>query len=465
MKTLLEIIIVDDDANQAELLAEAVQRLGHQARHFTAPEPALELLARQGAQLVITDLRMPRLGGLDFLTRLKQADPDLEVMLVTGFATVQTAVEAMRRGALDYLEKPVDMGLLAAKLTLVAERVALRRENRRLRDQIEQATPVARPLGENLRFKAMLGQLEKAASSDAPVLLLGETGTGKEVMARHLHRSGPRSKGPFVAVNCSAIPETLLESEFFGHVRGAFTGAERTRPGRIEEAAGGTLFLDEIGDLPLALQPKLLRVLQNQEYCRLGDNQTRKAQVRWVAATHRDLGVLVREGKFREDLFYRLMVIPLSVPPLRERPEDIPLFLTEIMARKATLYRVPPRSFSADALEALCSWPWPGNVRQLENTVERLLLLGTGPLIDLGDLPEEFDKIVEPGGPPDSAGEAPRSGMGLVDQVENLEHRLIAEALAAANGNQSEAARQLGIHERTLRYKMKKMSISSVKKL
>ncbi len=455
MRTHLEVLVVDDDRNQAELLAEAIRRLGHQASFLTSPEEALTCLEKLGPDLVITDLCMPRIGGLEFLSRLKEVDPELEVLLVTGFATVQTAVEAMRRGALDYLEKPVNLTLLSAKIDLVAEKVRLKRENRRLRRQLEQRQPEVRPLGRDPRFLALLEHAEKAAASEAPVLLLGETGTGKEVMARFLHSAGPRAAGPFVAVNCSAIPETLLESEFFGHVRGAFTGAERTRPGRVEEAAGGTLFLDEIGDLPPALQPKLLRVLQNHEYTRVGDDHVRKARVRWIAATHRDLAVLVKEGRFREDLYYRLAVLPLTIPPLRERPEDVALFLNEVLARKTAQYRLPTRTFSDDALEALCAWKWPGNIRELENTVERLVLLCPGPVIDLGDLPEEFGKIVE-----GADAEVTRNEAGLNAQVEALERRLIAQALENASGNQSEAARRLGIHERTLRYKMKKLGVT-----
>ncbi|HNV72093.1 MAG TPA: sigma-54 dependent transcriptional regulator, partial [Candidatus Ozemobacteraceae bacterium] len=430
---MLEILVVDDDVKQAELLSEAVRRLGHQAAFLTSPEEALEQLEKREPDLVITDLRMPKLGGLEFLSRLKKDAPDLEVLLVTGYATVQTAIEAMRRGALDYLEKPVDQRILAAKLEMVAEKVALRRENRRLRDQLERSHPEVRPLGNHPRFRAVVEQLEKAAISEASVLLQGETGTGKEVLARYLHSQSPRASGPFVAVNCSAIPETLLESEFFGHVRGAFTGADRTRPGRVEEAAGGTLFLDEIGDLPLSLQPKLLRVIQNQEYCRVGDDRTRRARVRWVAATHRDLAALVREGRFREDLFYRLAVLPLTIPPLRERPEDILLFLNDALERKSRQYRSAHRSFSPEALEALCSWRWPGNVRELENTVERLVLLSPSPTIDLGDLPEEFGKIVEPAEPASGP-----TGTGLNEQVEALERRLMVQALEAARGNQSE---------------------------
>lgn len=454
MNAELDILVVDDDPSQADLLAEALGRFGHHAIPCRSPETALSHVRTKGAHLVITDLRMPKMDGIEFLKTLKAADADIEVLLVTGFATVQTAVEAMRLGALDYLEKPVDLTLLHAKLALVAERVALRRENRALRAQVARLRGDPNLLGEDPRFCAVLEQVDRAASSTAPVLLIGETGTGKELLARRLHERSPRSSRPFIAVNCGAIPENLIESEFFGHARGAFTGADRVRIGRIEEAAGGTLFLDEIGELPLALQPKLLRVLQNQEFCRLGDNQVRKADVRWVAATHRHLPTMVKEGTFREDLYYRLAVLPLAIPPLRERPADVPTLLRELMQRKAKSYRLPPKTFTDEALEALCGWKWPGNVRELENTIERLLLLAPGPIVDLGDLPEEFGEIVEPLPEKDSSGP-------LVNRVAALEQRLISEALTESQGNQSEAARRLGIHERTLRYKLRKLGIPS----
>jgi len=399
---------------------------------------------------------MPRIDGLELLKKLKEIDPELAVLLVTGYATVQTAVEAMRLGALDYLEKPVDMSLLRGKLDIVAERVLLKRENKTLRDQLAGLHSTSGILGNDERFKAVLVQLERAAQSMAPVLLLGETGTGKELLARRLHELSPRARHPFVAINCGAIPENLIESEFFGHTRGAFTGADRIRAGRIEESSGGTLFLDEIGELPLALQPKLLRVLQNNEYCRLGDNQARKADVRWVAATHRNLDAMVRDGRFREDLYYRIAVLPLSIPPLRERTVDLPLLINELMARKAKHYRVKPRTFTPEAFEALCAWKWPGNVRELENTIERLLLLSDGQEIDLGDLPERFVEIVES---PSKERLDVRTGSRLPESVDNLERSLISEALAASGGNQSEAARRLGIHERTLRYKLRKLGI------
>ena len=458
MTTSLDILVIDDDLRQATLLAEAVMRLGHHATAFSEAAPSLDHLRRLGAHLVITDLRMPRIDGLDLLKRLKEIDPDLAVLLVTGYATVQTAVEAMRLGALDYLEKPVDMELLKGKLEIVGQHIALKNENRTLRAQIASLRSSGEILGKDERFIQVLAQLDRAAPSLAPVLIQGETGTGKELLARRLHEQSPRARHPFVAVNCGAIPETLIESEFFGHIKGAFTGADRIRAGRIEEAAGGTLFLDEIGELPLALQPKLLRVLQNSKYNRLGDSQARKADVRWVTATHRDLEAMVREGRFREDLYYRIAVIPVRIPPLRERTVDLPLLITELMVRKARQYRVPPKGFTQEAIEALCAWKWPGNVRELENTIERLLLLSDHSEIDLGDLPERFGEIVEPAGKDRQASQA---GSTLPERVDDLERRLIAESLATSGGNQSEAARRLGIHERTLRYKLRKLSIPS----
>lgn len=455
MATPLDVLVIDDDLRQATLLAEAIIRLGNNATAFSEAGPALDHLRRLGAHLVITDLRMPRYDGLELLKKFKESDPDLAVLLVTGYASIQTAVEAMRLGALDYLEKPVDMALLQGKLDIVREHVLLKRENRTLRAQLADLRSDSGILGSDDRFRAVLAQLDRAAQSVAPVLIQGETGTGKELFARRLHDLSPRVGHPFVAINCGAIPENLIESEFFGHSRGAFTGADRIRAGRIEEATGGTLFLDEIGELPLAVQPKLLRVLQNNEYCRLGDNQVRKADVRWVAATHRDLEAMVKDGRFREDLYYRIAVIPLRIPPLRERAGDLPLLIRELTARKAKQYRLSPKGFTPEAFEALCSWKWPGNVRELENTIERLLLLSDKSEIDLGDLPERFGEIVEPG----TRERGPQSGATLPERVDELERQLLSEALSAAGGNQSEAARRLGIHERTLRYKLRKLGV------
>lgn len=453
MSRRLSILVVDDDARQAQLLAEAVGRMGHRTQVSTNPEDALELLKKEVFHLVITDMRMPGIDGLSFLRQIKALDADTEVILVTAYASVGSAVEAIKIGAVDYFEKPVNLAWLEAKIRAIAEKVVLRAENRQLKAELARVVPGPEVIGRNQAFKTVIDLLVRVAPSDASVLFLGESGTGKEVLARLLHAKSQRARGAFIAVNCGAIPENLLESEFFGHVQGAFTGADAARKGRIEDADGGTLFLDEIAELPLNLQPKLLRVIQSGEFSRVGANKLQKADIRWVAATNRDLQEMVRKGAFREDLYYRLAVIPVHLPPLRARASDIPLFVNEKLRRLAEKYRLPAKQFSDAAMHAMQAYSWPGNVRELENLVERLFLITVDPEIGVDALPAEFDNFVE-------VVDRPASG-SLQEKVDTLERNCISQALRETGGNQSEAARQLGINERTLRYKMKRLGIPS----
>lgn len=453
MSRRLSVLVVDDDARQAQLLAEAVGRMGHPAQVSTNPEAALELLQKEVFHLVITDMRMPGIDGLSFLRQIKALDADTEVILVTAYASVGSAVEAIKIGAVDYFEKPVNLAWLEAKIRAIAEKVVLRAENRQLKAELARVVPGPAVIGRSQAFKTVLDLLYRVAPSDASVLFLGESGTGKEVLARLLHAKSQRARGAFIAVNCGAIPENLLESEFFGHVQGAFTGADAARKGRIEDADGGTLFLDEIAELPLNLQPKLLRVIQSGEFSRVGANKLQKADIRWVAATNRDLQEMVRKGTFREDLYYRLAVIPVQLPPLRARASDIPLFVNDKLQRLAEKYRLPAKQFSEAAMRALQAYSWPGNVRELENLVERLFLITAEPEIGVEELPPEFDNFVE-------AVDKPALG-SLQEKVDTLERNSISQALRETGGNQSEAARQLGINERTLRYKMKRLGIPS----
>ncbi len=453
MSKRLSVLIVDDDAQQGKLLSEAIARMGQQTLVCQVPEDALELLQKQLFHLVITDLRMPGMDGLSFLRKIKELEPDTEVLLVTAFASVGSAVEAIRLGAIDYFEKPVNLAWLEAKIKAISERVSLKAENRQLKTELARISPGNDVIGNHPAFKAVLALVDKIARSDASVMVLGESGTGKEVLARLIHSSSLRARGPFIPVNCGAIPENLLESEFFGHVQGAFTGADTARKGRIEDADGGTIFLDEIAELPVSLQPKLLRVIQSGEFCRVGSNKLQRADIRWVSATNRDLTEMTRTGAFREDLFYRLAVIPVTVPPLRKRPEDIPLFVAGKMRRLADKYKLPAREFSPEAMAALQAYTWPGNIRELENLVERLFLVVQDSTILASDLPPEFDNFVE----------NPETGTAglLQEKINALEKTCILDALRDGGGNQSEAARSLGINERTLRYKMKKLGIPS----
>lgn len=453
MKKCLSILIVDDDLRQADLLAEAVTRMGHRTRTSNDPQQAIELMKIQSFHLVITDLRMPGIDGLAFLRLVKELDAETEVLLVTAFASLGSAVEAIKIGALDYFEKPVNLAWLEAKISAIAEKVSLKTENRQLKAELERAVPQIKVIGKNPAFLEILDQAAKVARSDAPVLIQGESGTGKEILARFVHASSHRARAPFVAVNCGAIPENLVESEFFGHIRGAFTGADKVRPGRIEDADGGTLFLDEIAELPLSLQPKLLRVIQSGEFCKVGANKLQIADIRWIAATNRDLADMVKKGGFREDLFYRLAVIPLTLPPLRDRTDDILLFIGEKMKNMATQYKLPAKEFSVRALQALQGHLWPGNIRELENLIERLFFLVPEQTIDVSDLPQEFGDFVEHTEITDPD--------FLQEKVNRLEKQCILDALKNSGGNQSEAARVLGINERTLRYKMKKLGVPS----
>lgn len=454
MTKRLQILVVDDDPNQGTLMVETLQRMGHGAQACTRATEAIELVRQQSPHLVITDMRMPEMDGLAFLKAVKENDPEVEVLLITAYASVGSAIAAIRLGAMDYLEKPVDIPILSAKIAAIQARVGLKAENRTLKTQLDTVLSDKVPIGESEAFKRVLAQVDRAAGSDAPVLLLGESGTGKEILSRRLHFFGKRASGPFIPVNCGAIAENLVESEFFGHVKGAFTGADRPRPGRIEDAEGGTLFLDEVGELPLSLQPKLLRVIQDGEFMRLGSNKQQRADVRWVSATNRDLQKMVKDGAFREDLYYRLAVLPINIPPLRERREDIPTLVRAIMRTKARAYKAAERGITPEALDLLPSYRWPGNVRELENVLERLILLAPGDTIDAQDLPQEFGDF------PESSGANPPKGP-LEERVAALERQCLLEALQAANGNQSEAARRLGIHERTLRYKIRKLGIPS----
>lgn len=456
MHRKLNILVVDDDKNQATLLAEALQRMGHTSRNCYSAKEAVEMLRHETFHVVITDFRMPETDGLQFLKSLKESEPDVEVLLVTAYASVSSAVSAIKFGALDYLEKPIDLQLLSGKLRTVEEKVSLKAENKILRARLEDSSPNQLLLGKNKEFLEVVEQVRLASQSDASVLLLGESGTGKEVLAKLLHRLSKRKNGPLVPINCGAIPENLVESEFFGHVKGAFTGADKSRAGLIEEASGGTVFLDEIGELPLSMQPKLLRILQEGNFCRIGSTKSQNVDVRWVFATNKDLSEMVVAGTFRKDLFYRLAVIPIKLPPLRERPEDVPEFAVNILERKSRQYNNPVKEISSEAMEALSRYSWPGNFRELENTVERLLIMVSKPRIELEHLPREITENRRPDNLTDATA-------NLGEKIENLERDCIIRALDAACGNQSEAARYLGLQERTLRYKMRKLGIPSAK--
>lgn len=431
------ILVVDDDAGQRELLGDFLSRQGFRVRVAESGEQALELLAETVPDLMISDVRMPGITGLDALRQARSSHPTLPVLLVTGYADVRDAVEAMRDGALDYIEKPVDLD----ELLCLVDRI--------LGIGARSAPPVELPpLPADVvcRSPAMcraLGEAALAAPSEARVLLTGESGTGKEVVARLIHRWSSRAAGPLVLVNCAAIPENLLESEFFGHERGAFTGAVVQRVGRFEEASSGTIFLDEVGEIPLPLQAKLLRVVQDGAYQRVGGNEERRSRARVLAATNRNLEAEVEAGRFREDLYYRLNVIEIGLAPLRERVEDIaPLAL----AFAARFGDGTPR-LAPNTLDVLTRYPWPGNVRELQNAMERAALMSRGGII----LPEHLPaRLVREAASATSATPAAKGGT-----IEDVEREAIRAALREHGQNRTRAAKALGISRRTLIYRLR----------
>jgi two-component system NtrC family response regulator len=446
----LDILIVEDEPFQREMLRDHLIREGHRVREAESGDRAVELLKGGSFDLLLLDYRMAGMNGVEVLKEARRLCPDVEAILITAYGAIETAVEAMKAGAADYLTKPIDLEELSLIIERIGRHRTLVRENELLRQELG-----ARGVSSDaIRFKspgmAELIQLAgRVAASQATVLIQGETGTGKELMARLVHQLSPRAGRPLVVVNCAAIPESLLESELFGHERGAFTGAVQRRTGRFEQADGGTLFLDEIGELTPAVQVKLLRFLQEREFQRVGGERTLKSDVRIVCATHRDLEARVREGLFREDLFYRIHVVTLKIPPLRERREDIPILVDHFIERYARENRRSVRGPSREARDLLMRYDYPGNVRELENIIERAVVIARDEVISSHDLPFQECADLE------DSGEASRTGT-LHAALEELERRMIQEAMEHARLNQSQAARQLGLSERMLRYKLKK---------
>lgn len=449
----LDILIVEDEPFQREMLRDHLLREGHRVLEAEAGDTALELLKVNTFDLLLLDYRMAGMNGLEVLKEAKRLCPDVEAILITAYGAVETAVEAMKAGAADYLAKPIELD----ELSLLIERIARHRTLVRENDLLRRDLGAKGVSTDTIRFKssrmAELIQLAgRVASSQATVLIQGETGTGKELMARLVHHLSPRAQRSLIIVNCAAIPETLLESELFGHEKGAFTGAVQRRIGRFEQADGGTLFLDEIGELTPTVQVKLLRFLQEREFQRVGGERTLKADVRIVCATHQDLESRVKEGVFREDLFYRIHVVTLKVPPLRERKEDIPVLVDHFIQRYARENQKNIQGVSREARDRLMRYDFPGNVRELENIIERAVVISQDPVISTRDLP--FQECLDM----EDSEEAGRTGT-LHEAMENLERRMIREALEQAESNQSQAARLLGLSERMLRYKLKKYGL------
>ncbi len=469
----MRILVADDERSIRFVLREALEELGHEVLEADSGEAALRVLEESAAHpldLAVVDIRMPGASGLELLDRIRERWRDTPVVIITAENTFDNAVEAMKRGALDYLVKPFRVAEIQALAEKAARARALEAELRTLRAGAARSAPAAGPMvGRSAAILEVFKTVGRLAASSVPVLITGESGTGKELVARAIHAAGPRAAAPFVAVNAAAIPRELLESELFGHERGAFTGAVEARPGRFREASGGTLFLDEIGDMPLDLQAKILRVLQSGEIAPVGGRTTVAPDVRVLAATHRDLDAEVAAGRFREDLLYRLRVVPLHIPPLRERPEDIEVLARHFVDRYAGELGSCARHLAPATLERLEAHPWPGNVRELENAIKRALVLATGEVL----APEDFAFLggagAGAGGADDFeaalAAEAERAlgerpGEALRELVTRVERRVIDAALARTRGNQLRAAALLGINRNTLRKKISELGLA-----
>jgi DNA-binding NtrC family response regulator len=457
------VLLVEDEAPLRQAVAEQLAERGYQVEQAESGEVALARLADFAFDIIITDLRLPGLDGSAVIEAAVERYPDIIAIVVTGFGTVKDAVEAIKRGAWDFVNKPFQIDELLHVLDAALEQRRLKSENAYLRAQLEERYRFSGMIGKSRTMERLFQLLETVAPTSSTILISGETGSGKEVAARAIHHSSPRRLQRFVALNCSAIPETLLEAELFGHVRGAFTGAVGTRQGRLEQAHKGTLFLDEVGTMSPGLQMKLLRVLQEREFERVGDSHTIKVDVRVIAATNSDLGRMVAEGHFREDLFYRLNVIPVQLPPLRDRKEDIPLlvqhFLEKFRADQAAAgadeRALAPMTVSQEAMRRLMASQWPGNVRQLENAIERAVAFSAGrSQIEVGDLPSEIQPheaaLLSPV-------TLPEDGIDLDAFIAGVERELIQRSLERTGGNKGRAAKLLNLKRTTLVEKLKRI--------
>jgi DNA-binding NtrC family response regulator len=446
------ILVIDDESGSRESMAIALEKAGLAVRTFDDARKALDYLAEnEGARLAVCDLRMPGTDGLAFLQEVRERGDDLAVVLVTGYGSIESAVEAMRVGADDYLTKPVDLYELRQRVMNLIEKQQLREEVTSLRQQLDKRYGFESIIGHSAPMERLFEQMQLVAPTRSTVLVAGESGTGKELVASAIHRASPRRNERFLAINCGAIPPDILESELFGHERGSFTGAIARKIGKFELAHRGTLFLDEISELYPELQVKLLRVLEERQIMRVGGGEVIPVDFRLLAATNRDLERVVAEGKFREDLYYRLKVVTLRIPPLRERPEDVPLLAEHFLALFTEEHGKPPKRLAPEALELLARFPWPGNVRQLKNVIESVVVFHQGELVEAADLPAE----VRDAATVSAAGGRVQSAVGGTRTMEEIERQAILETLARTGGHRAKAADLLGIGLRTLQRKLK----------
>ncbi len=448
------VLVVDDEENLRLVLRTFLKRQGYQVEVAENGEVALSMVESFGPDFILTDVRMPKLGGLDLLATLKAKGHEATVIVMSAYGNVDLAIEAMQAGAYDYVQKPFKNEEVLLTLRKAEERESLKRENRALRQEMLKENVFEEMLAKSDAMRAVFKTVAKVADFKTTALITGESGVGKELVARALHHRSDRKDFPFVAINCGAIPENLLESELFGHKRGAFTDASQDRQGLFEQADRGTLFLDEIGELPLALQVKLLRVLQDETVRRIGDNRDVQVNVRITAATHRDLTAEVKAGRFREDLFYRINVLHIHVPPLRDRREDIPLLIEHFLTQNNARLGTSIRAISPDARRMLMEYAWPGNVRELENTIERAMVLAEGDTLLDTDLPERVHQARDPIRLQLQSGE-----LSIKKTSRVIEEMLIRRALAKTKGNRTKAAQLLEISHRALLYKIKDYQI------
>ena len=458
----ISLVIIDDNAGSLEMLSTALSHEGLDISTASDPNEGLELVFNKHPQIVLTDLVMPGMTGLEVLERIMEFDPGIEVVLMTAHYTTETAVEAIKKGASDYLNKPIQIATLRERIGALADAARERQRAGMLEDEVLSVSEFEGMVGHSPVMLEMFSRIRRVAPHFRTVLVTGETGTGKELVAQALYKLSPVSRGKFVVLNCSAVVETLFESELFGHIKGSFTGAMNDKPGLFEHASGGVLFLDEIGDMPLATQAKLLRVLQNQEVLRVGSVTPRKVDVRVIAATNQDLRVAVQEKRFREDLFYRLSMVEIGTPRLASRAGDLQLLTRRFVTNFAKQFGKPIKGLTYRAQIALSHHSWPGNVRELENALGRASMMVVGDLVDVQDLP---DYLAKQGPAPESAGAAhavsgPPSPAGPeFGALEDQERMLVARAMEQAGGNQSQAARLLRIGRDALRYKLKKYGL------
>ncbi len=460
--TPLSVLVVDDDTNIRSSITASLELLGYVVRPIGNPQDALSILGQESFDIVLCDLKMPEMDGLEFIRKSRETSPDAAIVLITGFGSSDLAIEAMRAGAYDYMSKPFSTEELVLTLRKIEEREQLKAENAALKSAITQRYNFSNIIAESDAMKMIFETVKRLANFNTTILITGESGTGKELLAKAIHHNSPRRGKPFVAINCGAIPENLMESELFGHKKGAFTDATRDKRGLFEEASGGTIFLDEVGELPVHLQVKLLRALQEQQIRRVGDEQLINIDVRVIAATLRNLEDDVAVGRFRDDLFYRLNVVSINIPPLRERTEDIPVLVDHFIKKHNKRLGLKIARVEGEAMRCLIDYHWRGNVRELENCIERALVLTDSDTIDVGSLPPQVQNTRAKGEA--TLPEVGDDNLSIKQRTKALEINLILRALKKTAGNRTHAARILEISHRALLYKLKEYELAALEK-